>query len=107
VVGGRRHKTAYIKHLEPERDEVWEIRSVDPDPQFRRFGRFADTDLFIATHLMQRSWPGLFQSLAWKGSMRRCKAIWRTLFVNWPAKEGTNVHDYISENVLDLGNPEQ
>jgi hypothetical protein len=62
TVGGRYHKTAYMKCLEPERDEIWEIRSVDPDPQFRLFGRFADTDLFIGTHLDERAWLGLFKA---------------------------------------------
>jgi hypothetical protein len=107
AVGGRRHKSAYIKQLEPERDGVWEIRSVDPDPQFRLFGRFADTDVFVATHLMQRSWLGVFQSFSWRQSIRRSKAIWGALFVSWPAKDGDHIHDYISENVLDLRSSER
>src|SRR5437016_499064 len=69
-------KTSYLKRLYPERDEVWEIRSVDPSPQLRVFGRFAQNDLFIALTWELRSdlkdntsWEG---RQAWNDSRTQC-----------------------------------
>lgn len=38
TVGSRRAKHAFMKRLEPARDEVWEIRSIDPKPSIRCSG---------------------------------------------------------------------
>jgi hypothetical protein len=43
-----KNKTAYMARLFPGCDEVWEIRSRDPSPSLRVFGRFSELDVFIA-----------------------------------------------------------
>jgi hypothetical protein len=43
-----RAKAAYMARLDEPADEVWDIRSRDPSPALRIFGRFAETDLFVA-----------------------------------------------------------
>ena len=46
--------TSYLKRLEPPRDEVWEIRSRDPKPALRVFGRFAAKNIFVALNWASR-----------------------------------------------------
>jgi hypothetical protein len=41
-------RSAYIAQLDQPRDEAWEIRSRDPEPSIRVFGRFAMTNWFVA-----------------------------------------------------------
>ena len=53
IAGHRRSRHAYMKRLDPGRDEVWEIRSRDPEPELRVFGRFAETDVFIGTACLE------------------------------------------------------
>jgi len=36
-------RNAYLAQLDQPRDEAWEIRSRDPEPSIRVFGRFATT----------------------------------------------------------------
>jgi hypothetical protein len=47
VVSSGKQKTCYMKQLDPLADEVWEIRSRDPKPSMRIFGRFAATDVLL------------------------------------------------------------
>jgi len=54
TVGYGRNSSCAMKQLDPRTDEIWEIRSRDPKPQIRVFGRFADTDVFVATHFCRR-----------------------------------------------------
>lgn len=70
----------YLYLLSPTRDNVWEIRSVQPKPQLRVFGMFAAKDCFIATHHEYRDTLGVFDSKSWKTEKRRAIAIWRKLF---------------------------
>jgi hypothetical protein len=96
-------KHAFMKQLEPPGDEIWEIRSRDPKPSLRVFGRFAVRDVFIATHVCSRGELGGPHSRAWSDELRRCAAEWRKLFPTYPPLSGVALHDYISENVVDLG----
>lgn len=45
VVSRGKESSAYMKHLDPPGDGIWEIRSRDPKPSLRVFGRFAATDV--------------------------------------------------------------
>lgn len=51
------HKSAYMGLLAPELEGTWEIRSRDPKPGIRVFGRFAQKDSFIALGWSLRSMP--------------------------------------------------
>src|ERR1700730_1705516 len=43
-----------MKWLDPQKQEVWELKSVRPKPSIRVFGRFAEPDVFVATNLAFR-----------------------------------------------------
>lgn len=101
VVGGRFDDNCQMKPLYPVSAEVWEFISRYPVPSLRVFGRFAEIDVFVATHKWVRSLLGAFQSKLWKREIRRCKAEWTRLFpADYPVT-GVSVNDYISENVVD------
>ena len=86
-----------MARLEPARDEVWEIRVDDANPQLRVFGRFAKVDVFVALVGPIRR-PDLRGPL-WDAAKRRCREEWANFFAN-PPVIGIKVHDYISTNVL-------
>jgi hypothetical protein len=104
TVGYGREKTCFMKALDPRGDEVWELRSRDPRPSYRIFGSFAACDLFIATHMVEREHLGGWGSLSWSHEIRRCKALRRQLFGPYPPHSGGDIHDYISDNVVEVGN---
>ena len=103
TVGNRRSRHADMKILEPENDEVWEIRKRET-PSTRIFGRFADKNIFVATNirtvkdLFSLEWKinGLVTWPIWRAEIRRCKAIWRTLFLTYPPHTGNSLDDYLS-----------
>jgi hypothetical protein len=95
-----RNKTAYMSQLDPASEEVWEIRSRDPKPGIRIFGRFAHTDVFVALTWSERArlrGPG---SREWRDAKEQCKTEWRKLFPAYRPFKGNDIHDYISENVF-------
>ena len=89
-------RTAYMAQLDSINDEVWEIRSRDPKPGIRVFGRFAETDLFVALTWWWRSDLKGPKSKQWRSAREGCKAEWRKLFPTYPAQSGTQISDYIS-----------
>jgi hypothetical protein len=93
-------RTAYMAQLDELRDEAWEIRSRDPEPSLRVFGRFADTDWFVALTWWKRADLKGPDSREWRDAIEGCKAEWRRLFPTYPPKTGANVNDYISTNVF-------
>ncbi len=97
------HKYAYMKKLDNLDEEVWEIRSRDPKLSLRVFGRFAETDTFVATHACDRAYLGAPKSKEWRDEFERCKVEWRKLFPSYNPLKGNNVYDYISADVVDLG----
>ena len=102
VVSSGREGTAYMKQLDPPENEIWEIRSRDPKPSLRVFGRFADTDVFVATNMLDRRSLGEQGSRAWRDECIRCGATWRRLFPTYGAHTGANINEYISSDVVDL-----
>jgi hypothetical protein len=103
TVGYGKEDHCRMKPLDPQDEEVWEIRSRDPKPSIRVFGRFSEPDVFIATHMAWRSELGAWGSQEWATEIRRCKAAWRQLFPTYPPHSGVNVHDYVTENVVAVG----
>jgi hypothetical protein len=93
------HTDCRMARLHPARDDVWEIRYFEREPQLRLFGRFATTDVFVALR-----GPVRRNEIKRRGFDRlrdECLADWRTLF-GWNPPEilGSNdEHDYISQNV--------
>lgn len=102
VVSTGVENTALFKHLDPRAEEVWEIRSRDPKPSIRVFGRFAEVDIFIATHMCTRGYLGGPGSREWRDEFERCKTEWSKLFSTFEPVTGPDVRAYISENVVDL-----
>lgn len=103
IVGNRREKACDIKRLEPFSGEVWEIRERD-DPSIRIFFRFIERDCIATTNmrfvkdLFGLRWlrKGIEFWPVWRAEIRRCKAIWRGLFVTYPPHSGDALNDYIS-----------
>ena len=103
TVGYGTEKTCFMKLLDPKADQIWEMRCKDPKPSYRIFGRFSETDVFIATHLSSRTRLKSLGSVEWGEEVRRCKATWRRLLHPYPPLTGDSIHDYISDNVFEVG----
>lgn len=82
----------YLKKLK-KTEEVWEIKSPRPKPGIRVFGRFAEFDVFVATHHHDRLPLGRFNSADWRREIRRCKAEWRKYFHPYPPHTGRDIND--------------
>lgn len=103
IVGQRTTRYAHMKRLDPGEKEAWEIRSRDPLPELRLFGRFALPDVFVGTRLCDRDYLGIENSREWRDEINRCGADWRNLFpAHDPVCNGA-LNDYISTNVHDAG----
>lgn len=103
VVGRGKEKNCFLKLLEPPAGEVWELRSRNPLPSIRVFGRFAMKDYFIATNMEYRTKLGPQGSREWRDEIVGCAAQWRSLFPTYDAHTGADIHDYISEPVSSIG----
>lgn len=100
-------RTAYMGRLDRPEDEVWDIRSVDPSPAIRVFGRFADLDVFIALLWRPRSvdWARRRalrggKSLEWHLAILECHERWGALFPGYQPVHGGNVGVYVSANAF-------
>jgi hypothetical protein len=90
-------RTAYIAQLDAPRDEVWEIRSRDPKPAIRVFGRFAEKDTFVSLIWSYRAPLGGPGSREWRDAVEICKTEWRKLFLTWPPHSGEDINGYLSQ----------
>lgn len=96
----KKKKNAYMSSLDPTEDEVWEIRSRDPKPGIRVFGRFTERDVFVALNWAHRDKLGGPQSREFRDERERCKAEWRKLFPSYAPHTGATPDDYISNIFL-------
>lgn len=96
----KKPKSTYLSRLDPGRDEVWEIRSRDPRPGIRVFGRFAERDRLIVFNWGYRYDLGGPSSLEFKREILKCKSEWRNLFPSYDPITGTTVNAYIKEKAL-------
>jgi hypothetical protein len=101
------HKTAYLGRLDRPKDEVWDIRSRDPSPGLRVFGRFGDIDLFVALSWAPRSvgWGsqsalGDVSTMNWDFAILECQERWNDLLPGHKPIHGEGIHDYVSSNVF-------
>lgn len=109
TVGYGRESTCFMKPLEPIEDEVWEIRSRDPEPQVRVFGRFLLPDTFIATNAEFRDQLGEPGRSKWDGNnwpaeILRCKRRWEVFLPAQKPFSGDSVHEYITSGAVEVGN---
>lgn len=104
--------SAYMARLDRPEDEVWDIRSIDPNPALRLFGRFAETDLFVAliwsprsveVPASQRPPLGPRNSIEWRNAILECKAEWNKLFPSYAPLHGSQTHEYIKDNFFPVG----
>jgi len=89
----------FLKRLDPIEDEVWEIRCREPAPGIRVFGRFAETNIFVALHWRLRKEMGSWGDPAWDAAIWTCKQHWGTFFHDCKPKSG-NLNDYIARNAI-------
>lgn len=101
VVGNKKHKTCLMKQLEPEDDEIWEIRSREPKPSLRLLGAFAGTNCFLGFYLYDRQSLGDEHSKEWRDAIVATKAKWRQHLLTYERHKGPNIHDYISKDAVD------
>ena len=78
-----------MKWLDPQKQEVWELKSVRPKPSIRVFGRFAQPNVFVATHWAFRTdLKGKWSQEYWE-EIAKCEARWKGL-TDKPPFEGKN-----------------
>ena len=65
-----------LKQLDPPQYEHWELRSLQPRPSLRVFGRFAMPDVFVGTHVCERPRLGAKWSLNWEIEKLLCEEHW-------------------------------
>jgi hypothetical protein len=94
---GRRTKPTHIKRLSPKNAEVWEFKLSGrrAKHQARVFGRFAETDVFLAlTGPIDRA------NCDYSGEIARCQAEWSVLFPQHSPVYGSKINDYISAKAI-------
>lgn len=101
TVGYGKEKSCFLKLLDPRDEQVWEIRSRDPKPSIRVFGRFACRNVFIATHKAFRRTLA-DERIEWAREIRTCKAIWRGIFPTFDPHSGDSIDAYLSD-VIEVG----
>jgi len=90
-------KTTYMARLDPLEDDVIEIRSRDPKPGMRVFGRFADKDLFVALNWEYRGNLGGPSDKEFDREREICKARWRQLFPTYESIGGRDIDEYFAD----------
>ena len=103
------HKDAFMGRLDMPRHEIWDIRSRDPKPGVRVFGRFADIDYFVGLTWRPRSvkWEtkgplGNKHSIEWEIEKLETEQLWKSLFPNETPIHGNKISDYISANAISI-----
>jgi hypothetical protein len=103
--------TAYMGRLDKPTDEVWDIRSRDPQPGLRVFGCFADRDCFVALLWSPRSVEIPYSqrlplqdrnSAEWKQAVKETKSEWRKLFHPYNPIHG-DTHDFYASRAFPVG----
>jgi hypothetical protein len=87
-----------MKWLDPQKFEHWEIKSRRPRPSLRIFGRFAKPNVFVGTHVVERTRLGAKWSLDWELEKLVCEDEWKAALGEHPPFRGRAYEDYITEN---------
>jgi hypothetical protein len=99
IEGGRITEDRF-KQLDDAKHENWELRSVKPKPSLRVFGRFAEPDVFVGTHVKQRKDLSGKWDLDWELEKLICEDHWKNAGLPEPftAPPDYKYSDYITEN---------
>ena len=102
TIGDRRHKHAFLKRLDPQGDQVWELRSIDPKPSVRALRdvcsyRHSRPDPYASANR-----TGRLQARAFKEEIRRTRQIWQGIFAPYSPLASDKVTEYVKDNVVDL-----
>ena len=89
----RARSTCFMSQLEPECDEVWEIRCRDPKPGLRIFGSFVAQDVFVALTALPRECIGGEED--WDRAIQQYKEEWSKYFTLEPFS-GVYPDDYLT-----------
>ena len=106
------HKAAYMGILDPTGEGTWDIRSRDPSPGIRVFGRFASLDTFVALTWTLRSrsdprWPskrplGDKNSTEYQSIRAEVEKRWSTLSLGHNHISGCNVSELLSDKYYSI-----
>lgn len=102
LVHGNGKRGLFLDRLDPPPPEIWEIRVVEPRPQVRLFGRFAEPDTLILTKFHTRPYLGAKGSAAWAAAMKQCCDCWDTMFPAPPFIHPHDIRAYVTENCDDF-----
>ena len=99
------HRVAYMGLMDPIADGIWEIRSRDPKPGLRVFGKFPCADMFVALSWNPRSVRlgrkkplGDRRSVEYQLALIETNERWNVALPGLAPLTGGNYRDYVSEN---------
>ena len=99
------HKSAFMGLMHPPADGTWEIRSRDPKPGLRVFGKFPCADTFVAlsweprsVHFGEKRPLGGRYSLEYQLALIETNDLWKTALPDVVPLTGGTYRDYVSEN---------
>jgi len=93
----RKKSSCFGSRLDPDSDEIWEIRCRDPRPGLRIFGSFIAKDEFVA--LLALPHECLSTDDDWNRLITQYKGDWTRHFTE-PPFSGDYPHGYISNAVI-------
>jgi hypothetical protein len=91
--GPRKKSSCFMSRLDPETEEIWEIRVRDPKPGLRILGSFARQDMFVA--LTAAPHECLSTEEDWNRVIQQYKKKRNQYFTASPFS-GSYPHDYIT-----------
>jgi hypothetical protein len=84
---------AYLASVAPVTLDIWDIRSIAPNPQIPCFGAFSERDTFIAL-----TWSYRDQIEDFADEARKYREIWDRLLGPCAPFRGDSLDDYLSGN---------
>jgi hypothetical protein len=87
-----------MKWLDPKKYEHWELKSVRPRPSLRVFGRFACPDVFVGTHIVERTKLKGKWTIEWEIEKLTCEDHWKAALGNFIPFSARDYEGYITEN---------
>jgi hypothetical protein len=93
----RKKSTCDMSLLEPEGDEIWEMRCRDPKPGLRLFGSFVKRDTFVALTCAPHECLGTESD--WNEAIRQYKISWASHF-RFSAFTGHYPHGYLTNAII-------
>ena len=93
----RKKSACFMSLLDPENDEIWEIRCRDPKPGLRIFGSFIRQDVFVA--LTAAPHECLSSEGDWDRAIQQYKQEWNKYFSS-AAFSGAYPNDYLTRAIV-------